>query len=87
MNLNLMTLSDVVNYNSSYVSRIFKQTTNMNLSDYVTACRISKAKELLFNTGDSINIIAEKVGFDTSQYFCMVFRKEVGMTPGEYRNQ
>ncbi|MBQ8815820.1 MAG: helix-turn-helix transcriptional regulator, partial [Lachnospiraceae bacterium] len=86
-NLNLSALSDVVNYNSTYVSRIFKQTTGMNLSDYVTACRINKAKELLHNSSTSIHSISEKVGFDTCQYFCMVFRKEVGITPSEYRKQ
>lgn len=86
-NLTLTVLSDVVNYNSSYVSRVFKQTTGMNLSDYITVCRINKAKELLVSSSDSVRIIAEKVGFDTSQYFSMVFRKETGLTPGEFRNK
>lgn len=85
--LTLTTLSDMVNYNSSYVSRLFKQTTGMNLSDYVNSSRINKAKELLISSNDSIRVIAEKVGFDTSQYFSMVFRKEVGLTPSEFKRR
>ena len=57
----------------------------MNLSGYITTCRINKAKELLQTTNESISAIALKVGFDTSQYFSMVFQKEVGLTPSEFR--
>ena len=84
-NLTLTALSDVVNYNSAYVSRVFKQVTGMNLSGYITTCRINKAKDLLQTTNESISAIAQKVGFDTSQYFSMVFQKEVGLTPSEFR--
>ena len=84
-NLTLAALSDVVNYNSAYVSRVFKQTSGINLSSYITTCRVNAAKELLQTTQDSISIIAEKVGFDTSQYFSMVFQKQVGISPSKFR--
>lgn len=86
-NLTLSTLANVVNYNSSYISRIFKQITGMKLSDYVTACRIDKTKELLLSTNESVQIIAKKVGFDSSQYLSTVFRDKTGLTPGEFRRQ
>ena len=76
----------MTNYNGAYISRIFKQIVGMNLSTYVTSCRISKAKELLMHGNDNISEIAEKVGFDSSQYFSNVFKRMVGTTPGEYRN-
>lgn len=84
--LTLTTISDYVNYNSSYVSRLFKQTTGLSLSDYISNCRLNKAKELLDNTNDTIQVIAQKVGFDSSQYFSMVFRKLTGISPRDYRN-
>ncbi|HWT75256.1 MAG TPA: AraC family transcriptional regulator [Mobilitalea sp.] len=84
--LTLTTISDYVNYNSSYVSRLFKQTTGLSLSDYINQCRLNKAKELLMKTNDTIQVIAQKAGFDTSQYFSMVFRKAVGLTPRDFRN-
>ena len=86
-NLTLTQLSDVVNYNSSYVSRIFRQETGMKLSDYITACRIERAKELLRFTDDSIRNIASQTGFDTIQYFSKVFRKATDMSPSEFRIQ
>lgn len=84
-NLTLAALSDVVNYNSAYVSRVFKQASGINLSSYITTCRVNAAKELLQTTQDSISSIAEKVGFDTSQYFSMVFQKQVGLSPSKFR--
>lgn len=84
-NLTLAALSDVVNYNSAYVSRVFKQTSGINLSSYITTCRVNAAKELLQTTQDSISSIAEKVGFDTPQYFSMVFQKQVGLSPSKFR--
>jgi len=84
--LTLIRISEKVNYNPSYISRFFKQSTGINLFDYISNIRISKAKELLEN--DNINIlnIAKAVGYDSSQYFSTVFKKITGMTPIEYRN-
>lgn len=85
--LTLTVISDYVNYNSSYVSRLFKQTTGLSLSEYINHCRLSKAKELLSKTSDTVQVVAQKVGFDTSQYFSMVFRKAMGMSPRDFRSQ
>ncbi len=84
--LSLNTLSNHVNYNSSYISRLFKQTTGLSLFDYINQCRINKAKEYLIHSDLTINLIAKKTGFDTPQYFSIVFRKATGMTPKEYRS-
>lgn len=86
-NLTLTFLSNLINYNSSYVSRVFKHETGMNLSEYITLTRIEKAKELLRFSDDSIRTISEQVGFDTTQYFSMVFKKQTGLTPSEFRLQ
>lgn len=75
-----------VNYNESYVSRIFKQVTGICLSDYINETRLDIAKEMLKNTDDTISEIAFNTGFDTSQYFSSVFKKKVGMSPSDYRN-
>lgn len=85
--LTLTHLSDMVNYNSSYISRLFKQVTGESITDYITQARISKAKELLKNTDHTIQDISKMVGFDTSQYFFLVFKKAVGVSPGNYRSQ
>ncbi len=85
--LTLTDLSEAVNYNPSYLSRIFKKQTGISLFDYINAERISRAKLMLRDTDLPINQIADTIGFDTSQYFSIVFKKTVGISPREYRQQ
>ncbi|MFI3200363.1 MAG: helix-turn-helix transcriptional regulator, partial [Eubacteriales bacterium] len=74
-----------LNYNESYLSRLFKQETGLNLFEYINIVRIEKSKDLLLQTNKSIQSIAWEIGFDTPQYFTGVFKKYVGMTPSNYR--
>lgn len=84
--INLSSISGYVNYNESYVSRLFKQVTGSGIAEYVNRVRLEKACELLKNTQESIQAIALETGFDTPQYFSNVFRKHRGMSPSEYRS-
>lgn len=84
--LSLVRISESVNYNPSYISRIFKQINGINLFDYINKIRIEKSMDLLEKTSDNIQNIAKAVGFDSSQYFATFFKKRTGMTPQEYRN-
>ena len=79
-------LAEAFNYNQSYISRLFKQIRGETLSQYIKNARLDHAKTLLTSTGLPVQTIASKVGFDTVQYFSMVFRKEVGTTPTLYRS-
>lgn len=83
--LTLSTLATIVNYNETYVSRLFKQVTGMCISDYICSIRLQHAKRLLSTTDNSIQNIAKSTGFDTSQYFSMVFKKKIGVSPTEFR--
>ena len=83
--LNLATISRVVNYNETYISRLFKQLTGTSLSEYISQEKIQKAKQLLSSTNESIQNIAAVTGFDTSQYFSLVFKKMTGVSPSTYR--
>lgn len=84
--LSLNEISNHVNYNSSYVSRLFRQVTGENISQYTMQKKIEKAKEYLMEGNESIQHIAEKLGFETSQYFSSVFKKMTGHSPRDYRN-
>jgi len=68
-----------------HLSRTFKQTTGINVSDYIVRRRIEKAKELLVSPGVSIKDTARMVGYPELAYFHRIFKKEVGVTPGEFR--
>ena len=56
-------------------------------TDYLNSVRIAKAREMLDNTGMSVNEICQATGFNSVQNFIRVFKKYVGMTPGQYRKQ
>lgn len=83
--ISLSSLSAIVNYNETYISRLFKQSTGVKLSEYIYQERIAKAKYLLSTSSDSIQAIAAAIGFDSPQYFSLVFKKSVGITPSEYK--
>ena len=85
--VSLETASDICNMNKSYFSRYFKKVTGIGFSRYLTALRIKEASLLLKNTNMSIGEIAEKSGFESQQHFCYIFKKETGLSAGEYRKR
>lgn len=83
-----LTLEDIaaeVELSTAYVSKIFKREMNITFVQYLNAVRLDKAKELLATTNYSAARIAEMVGYRDEKYFLRVFKKEVGLTTGEYR--
>lgn len=68
------------------LSRSFKQTYGQTFVDYVMNLRLERARELLRTTDLKVNEIAEAVGYQPS-YFIRLFRKQEGMTPGQYRSE
>ncbi len=70
-----------------YLSSLFKQVEGMNISDYLTLIRLDKAKDLLRHSSVKTYEIARMVGYQDDKYFSRLFKKRVGMTPSEFRNQ
>ncbi|MBB5325436.1 YesN/AraC family two-component response regulator [Anoxybacillus tepidamans] len=81
----LRDVSKRVHLNASYFSVLFKEETNMTFSEYVTRCRLQKAKSLLVTTDLSIEEIAEAVGYQTAKYFIKLFKEFAGVTPHRFR--
>lgn len=87
---NEITLDDlgkVVYMNPKYVCRLIKKETGTNFSDILLDIRIEKAKELLRDPGLKAFEIAEMVGIKDSRYFSKVFKKAVGVTLTDYKQQ
>lgn len=85
--LNLEKLSQQQGISSRYVRKYFEHQIGMGANEYITMLRIGKAKRLLWNQEHSATEVALMSGFSSSQYFCKVFRKHLGVTPAEYRKQ
>ena len=71
----------------NYLSKLFKNTMNMNLREYINQLRIEEAKRLLLSTAMSVSEIASYVGYYNISYFSTVFHKIVGVSPFDWRNQ
>ncbi len=84
-NITLEDVSIEVNISSYYLSRIFKESTGENFIDYLTKLRIEKAKGLLSTTQYSMKEICAMCGYSDPNYFSKSFKKNVGVTPTEYR--
>jgi len=84
--LSLTRLAEVVYLNPSYLSRLYKQATGENLSDYITERRIAHARELLASTNMKISDISAAVGISNPAYFTILFKKYTGISPQQYRN-
>jgi YesN/AraC family two-component response regulator len=86
-NLTLEDAASVASLSPKYVSRLFKQETHKNFSEYRIHLRIEEAKKMLKRSSLSINEIAEKIGYENAESFMKVFKKVTGCTPSQYREQ
>ena len=82
--LSLDECANLAGTHSYTLSRLFKQITGVNFIEYVTSIRLEKAKELLRYSDKRIHEIAAEVGYQ-QRYFNRIFKKHVGVTPGQYR--
>ena len=85
---NDISLDDVsreIDISPYYFSKIFKEAMGENFIEYLTNIRIEKAKELLDNTDMSMKEICIEVGYSNPNYFSRIFKKNVGVTPTEYK--
>ena len=83
----LNTTAEIANhffYSREYVSRIFKQHYNINLSEYLVNQKINHAKRLL-ERGNSVAFSCNAAGFKSTSAFINAFRQRTNMTPAEYK--
>lgn len=65
----------------------FQKQMGCSLIQYVTHTRINKAKMHLSTTNKKISEIAELCGFPSANYLGLVFKKQVGISPMDYRKK
>lgn len=75
-----------LHYNANYLSSVFRKETGQTFSDYLSSFRFGMARRWLTETDMTIKEIAERLQYLNSQNFIRSFRKQEGMTPGQYRD-
>lgn len=83
--VSLDVISEVFRMHPANFSKWFKENKGNTFVDFLTRYRIDKSKQLLEQTDLKLLQIAEAVGFQDARYFGQVFKKQVDLTPGEYR--
>lgn len=83
--LSVEMICDCLGKSRSYLSRMFKENTGMNLLDYLHTTRLTEAKKLLNETDLGISEIASKVGYYSGWTLARVFKRYEGITPTAYR--
>lgn len=83
--LSVEIICDCLGKSRSYLSRMFKENTGMNLLDYLHTTRLTEAKKLLNETDLGISEIASKVGYYSGWTLARVFKRYEGITPTAYR--
>ena len=66
--------------------RRFKDATGRLPGDYLRAVRVTAAKEMLEDGARSVQVVGTAVGYGDTAFFRRLFKRETGMTPGEYRD-
>ena len=80
-------LADLVYMAPSYLSCVFKKETGQNLSKFIKAYRMEKAREMLEESHKKIVTISNEVGYPNVSYFCQSFREYFGISPQKFRSQ
>lgn len=84
--LQLEFLCDKFNISVSYLSSLFKKETGLPVHKYLTQKRLDAAKHLLKFTASTITEVAQHIGYRDVYHFSYTFKKNMGMSPKEYRD-
>lgn len=85
--ISLESVSNMLGFNKTYFSRMFKNLTGHNFSEHLTQIRLNKAIQLLSSHELNISEISNAIGFSSPTYFNEVFKKHYQCTPAEFRKK
>lgn len=87
--LSLQEVADQFEISPSYLGKLMKNELGKTFIEYLTEMRMEQAKRMLEeeHIGIKIHEVAQLVGYSSQHYFSRVFKKEVGVTPLEYKQR
>lgn len=86
LDINLNLIANNMHYSSSYLTKIFLLQFGSTPSKFIISLRMQKAKQLLTHNPElSIRQVGETVGYHEQGYFSRIFKKQIGISPFDYR--
>ncbi|MGG1637659.1 AraC family transcriptional regulator [Paenibacillus sp. NRS-1760] len=83
--MTLYRIAERVERPEKYISQLFKEVTDINVSDYLEMIRIEQASSLLRTNAYTVDEIAARVGYNSSHSFRRAFKRVMGVAPSSYR--
>lgn len=80
-------LTKLANMSSTKLKNLFRQFTGCTITEYILSRKADHAAHLLADSDMPIEEIAKKIGFATVAGFSTSFKKQIGISPSEYRKQ
>ena len=83
-----LTVDDIarkIGISKYYMLHLFKKMTGITVTDYKNELKITKAKEMLINSDDTITDISYACGFASASYFSKLFMRYESVSPSQYR--
>ena len=84
-----ITVEEICNslgYSRAYLSKIFKDSTDYTVANYIMKKKIKESKKLIREDNYNFTQISEMLAFDNPHYFSRAFKRIANMSPSEYKN-
>lgn len=83
---NIDEIAQKLSYSKFYISHIFKEKTGMTVCEYIMRKKTEAAIAMLKEEQSSIADISERLGYESTQSFSKMFKRQTGITPAKFRN-
>ncbi|MDF2909020.1 MAG: hypothetical protein K0R34_4341 [Herbinix sp.] len=83
--LSLQRVADYIHFHPNYLSAKIKEKVGLSYSSFVLHLKMELASRLLLDSNDKVQDIALRCGFNDSNYFNRMFRREYNISPEQYR--
>jgi AraC-like DNA-binding protein len=74
------------NVSVSYLKKIFNKYAGIGVHKYFIKSKITYACKLL-KEGKTVFEVSDMLSFSTPNYFCLAFKREIGMTPSQFKSE
>lgn len=78
-------IADSIHYEYNYISNLFSSVEGITIEQFIIRQKMEKVKELLVYDEHSLSEIAHHMGYSSASYLTNQFKKNTGMTPGQFR--